>query len=274
MEPLAPDFGRALDRLAARHPVNYGLNCLEDLVLREDKLPGCLLLSEAQAESSIAGMVHRRLSDDGNPLARLPLPVLCVRLPQTTAESAAREICSRASRTLWNKIEMLAASGLGAYVYWYPSVPLRASQARLSRRSAIAMSEGWINLAARLLRAGFLPTTAQSQHRGHCCDRNNAVIDGGFTDMGSVVPVTELSAPTDVFIALQMTIWFLTATILCVVGKNEYQIGRFDYGANMVLHLVRERLMGACGKGTDPRMTEFFDATKNISSVVKLLENA
>jgi hypothetical protein len=272
MEPLAPDFGCALDRLAAHHPVSYGLNFLEDLVLREDKLPGCLLLSEAQAEASIAGTVHGCLSDEVAPLARIPLPVLCVRLPQATAESAAREICSRASRNLWHKIDTLAAGGLGAYVYWYPSIPLRASQVRLSRQSAITMSEGWIYLAARLLRAGFLPTTAHSQHRGHCCDRNNAVIDGGFADLGSVVPMAELSAAADVFIALQMTIWLLTATILHVFGKHEYQIGRFDYVANMVLHLVRERLMCAGGKDADPRMTEFFDAARDISAVVRLLE--
>jgi hypothetical protein len=272
MEPLAPDFGRALDQLAARHGVNIGLNDLEDFVLREDKLPGCLLLSEAQAEASIAATVHRRLSDDGAPLARLPLPVLCVRLPQAVAESAVREICSRASRSLWHKIEMLAAGGLGAYVYWYPSVPLRAYQAPPGRQLAVAMSDGWINLAARLLRAGFLPTTAHSQHRGHCCDLRNAVIDGGFADMGSIVAVTELSAQADVFIALQMTIWVLTATILYVFGKSEYQIGRFDYVANMVLHLVRERLMPASGKDADPRMTEFFDATKDIGAIVKLLD--
>lgn len=271
-EPLAPDFGCALDRLAVSRAVDNGLNHLEDLVLREDKLPGCLLLREAQAEASIAAAVHRRLSDDGGPLARLPLPILCVRLPEAAAESAAREISSRASRSLWHKIHMLAATGLGAYVYWYPNIPLRAYQAPPGRRLAITMAEGWINLAARLLRAGFLPTTAYSQDRGHCCDRRNAVIDGGFVDMGSVVPVTELSASPDVFIALQMTIWILAGTILGVLGKNKYRVGGFDYVANMVLHLVRERLMCACGKGVDHRMTEFFEATKNVSAVVRLLE--
>jgi hypothetical protein len=272
MEPLAPDFARALDRLAARRTVNSGLSDLEHFVLIEDKLPGCLLLSEAQAEVSIAGTVHRRLSDDGDPLARLPLPVLCVRLPQTTAESAAREISSRASRSLWHKIDMLAAGGLGAYVYWYPSTPLRASMVPLNRQLAVTVSEGWIDLAARLLRAGFLPTTAHSLERGHCCDLNNSVIDGGFADIGSVAPLTELSTPTDVFIALQMTIWILTSTILYVLGKNEYRIGRFGYVGNMVLHLVRERLMCACGKDADPRITKFFDAAKNMSAIVGLLE--
>ena len=272
MEPLAPDFACALEDLAGRHAANTGLNNLEDLVLREDKLPGCLLWSEAQAEASIAATVHRRLSDDGAPLARLPLPALCVRLPQVTAESAAREISSRASRSLWHKIDMLAAGGLGAYVYWYPSVPIRAIQVSPNKQMAMTMSEAWIDLAARLLRAGFLPTTAYSQHRGHCCDRLNAVIDGGFADMGSVVPVTELSASKDVFIALQMTIWLLTSTILHVFGKSDTKITRFDYAANMVLHLVRERLMYACGKDADPRMTEFVGATKDISAFARLLE--
>lgn len=272
MEPLAPNFTRALDRLAARRSADRSLSSLEAFVLIEDKLPGCLLLSEAQAEASIAATVHRRLSDDGEPLARLPLPVLCVRLPQATVESAAREISSRSSRSLWHKIDLLAAGGLGAYVYWYPSVPLRAHLAPPSRQLAVTMSESWINLAARLLRAGFLPTTAYSHLRGHCCDRNNSVIDGGFADIGSVVPVTELSTAGDVFVALHTTIWFLARTIGHVLGKHEFQVGPVDYVANTVLHLVRERLMCARGKDADPRITKFFDATKDVGAVVRLLK--
>jgi hypothetical protein len=272
MEPLAPDFTRALDRWSARRSVDRSLSSLDHFVLIEDKLPGCLLLSEAQAEASIAATVHRRLADDGDPLARLPLPVVCVRLPQATAESAAREISRRAARSLRHKIEMLAAGGLGAYVYWYPSIPLRAYVAPPTRRLAVTMCEGWIDLAARLLRVGFLPTTAHSQQRGSCCDSNNAVIDGGFADIGSVMPVAELSTAADVFVALQMTIWFLAHTIGHVLGKKEYRIGPVDYVANMVLHLVRERLTCARGKDADPRITEFFDATKDIGAVVRLLE--
>ena len=167
---------------------------------------------------------------------------------------------------------MLAAGGLGAYVYWYPSVPLRAYQVLANRQLAVTMSEGWINLAARLLRAGFLPTTAHSHGRGHCCDRRNSVIDGGFADVGSVVPVAELPAPADVFVGLQTTIWVLAATILNVLGRDEYRHGPFDYIANTVLHHVRERLMCARGNDPDPRMTEFFDAASNIGAIVKLLE--
>jgi hypothetical protein len=272
MEPLAPDFARALDRLAARRSANGSLSSLDHYVLMEDKLPGCLLLGEAQAEASIAASVHQRLAEDGGPLARVPLPVHCARLPQATAESAAREIASRASRRLRHKIEMLAAGGLGAYVYWYPSIPLRAYLAPPTRQAAAAMADGWIDLAARLLRAGFLPTTAHSQERGHCCDLNNAVIDGGFADLGSVVPVAELSTPADVFVALQTTVWFLAHTIWHVLRKDAFQIGRFDYASSMVLHLVRERLMRGCGKEADPRIREFFEATKDVGAVVGLLE--
>jgi hypothetical protein len=38
MKPLAPDFDSALDRWAARHMPNSGLNLLETFVLMEDKL--------------------------------------------------------------------------------------------------------------------------------------------------------------------------------------------------------------------------------------------
>lgn len=272
MEPFAPDFGATLDRLAAQHATGRAVNKLEHFILNEDKLPGCLLFSEARVEASTAATVHMRLSNDGGALPRLPLPVLCVRLPETTAESAARAIAARASPCLWHKIEMLAASGLGAYVYWYPSVPLRARDVQGAKEMVVAMSDGWMNLAARLLRAGFLPTTAHSLGRGECCDRQNAVIDGGFADLGSVVPVADVPAQQDVFIALQMTLSRIAATILHVLGRESSRIAEADYIAHMVRHVVRERLARAYGTGTDPILTQFFEATESLVSVVPLLE--
>jgi hypothetical protein len=276
MEPLAPDFSAALDRLATSRRADSGLSLLEHFIQREDKLPGCVLFNEACDEASIAAIVHLRLANDGEPLARLPLPVLCVRLPETVAESAVREIAARTSRALWPKMETLAATGLGAYVYWYPSMPLRAVDFQTGRASAIAMSEGWINLASRLLRAGFLPTTAHSLGRGQCCNRQNAVIDGGFADLGSVVPIADVASRQDVLIATQLTIWEIAASILHVLGhplRNDgSSIGRLDQMAQVVLHVVRERLARACGEHADPRLMQCFGATESVDSIARVLD--
>jgi hypothetical protein len=272
MEPFAPDFGAALDKMAANRPAGTELNALEHLIVKEDKLPGCLLFSEACAEASIAVTVHQRLAIDAKPLPRLPLPVLCVRLPETTAQSAVREISARASQCLWPKIEMLAAAGLGAYVYWYPSLPLRAREFHTSRQSVVAMSDGWINLAARLLRAGFLPATAHSLGRGVCCDSRNSVIDGGFADIGSIVPVADVRRPQDVFIAMQITIREIAATILHVLGNDSPSLGSFDYGRQMVRFIVRARLARACAKVADPRLMQFFGATETVGSLARFLD--
>jgi hypothetical protein len=276
MEPFAPDFDAALDILAAQRWADSGLSLLEHFILVEDKLPGCLLFGEACAEASIAAAIHLRLSNDGESFPRLPLPVLCVRLSETIAESAVRGIAARASRFLWPKIEMLAATGLGAYVYWYPSLPLRAADFRTSRTSAIAMSDGWIRLASRMLRAGFLPTSAHSLRSGVCCNLQNSVIDGGFADLGSVVSVADVGAREDVFIATQMTIWRLSTTIQYVLGhaqaNNGSSIAQLDYPTQMILHLVRERLMRACGEDADPRLMQFFSATQTVGSVARFLD--
>jgi hypothetical protein len=276
MEPFAPDFGGLLDKLATHRWTGSGQSLLEHFILEEDKLPGCLLFNEACIEASIAAKVHVRLSSDGEPLPRLPLPLLCGRLPDTALESAVREITARASRSLWPKIEMLAGAGLGAYVYWYPSLPLRAADFQVSRTSAISMSDGWIGLASRLLRAGFLPTTAHSLGRGQCCDPRNSVIDGGFADLGSVIPVEEVRARRDVFIAAQMTIWHIAETILHVLGRplgrEGSPVARFDYGAQMVLHIVRARLARACGQTVDPTLIEFFGASETLAGFARLLD--
>lgn len=271
MEPLAADFRSTLDRMAARRSIDGSLNELDYFILKEDKLPHCLLFGEAQAEASAAATVHMRLAGDGQSLPRLPLPVVLVRLPDGVTELAAREIAGRASRSLWRKVEMLAAGGLGAYVYWYPSVPLRALNFRSDRKLALAMCEGWLSLAGRLLRAGFLPTSAYSLERGHCCDLRNAVIDGGFADLGSVVQAADIPAEEDLFIALQMTVAQLTATILHVLGKDKRRIGQFDYAANMIKHLVRERLVDACGASVDPRLVKFSAAAADLRAAADLL---
>jgi hypothetical protein len=260
--------------MAAQRAGDSRLNLLEHFILKEDKLPGCLLFSEARAEAAIAAMVQTGMSKDGEGIPHLPFPLVCVRLPEVTAESAVREIAARVLRSLWPKIEMLAATGLGAYVYWYPSLPLRARHFAASRELAIPMSEGWISLAARLLRAGFLPTTAHSLGRGHCCDLQNSVVDGGFADLSSVVPVADVTNRQDVFIALQMTIWRLATTILHVLGKDGIRSVYFDYRGQKMLHVVRERLASAHGTGANVNFLEFFGAAENLDSVARFLDQA
>lgn len=272
MEPLAPDFRSKLNAMASFRGDRDILNAVEHLILIEDKLPSCLLFNEARAEAVIAGSVQARLSKDCEGLPRLPLPVVCVRLPETIAETAVREIAACASRSLWPKIEMLAATGLGAYVYWYPSLPLRAEHFVADKKLAITIADRWISLAARLLRAGFLPTSALSFGRGQCCEPQNSVVDGGFADLDSVVPIADLPSRQDVFTALEMTIWSITATILHVLGGKRSAVARFDYVSNMVLHIVRERLTRACSNGADPAIMQFFGATETLGAVAQFLD--
>jgi len=271
MEPFAPDFTSRLDSLLAIRSPESGLNGLEHFILVEDKLPLCVLFGEAEAEASIAAMVQARLSEDGEGIPRLPLPATCIRLPDAAAQIAAREISIRTPRLLRDKVEKLAASGLGAYVYWYPSVPLRARSFSGDRKIAVAMAEGWMNLAARLLRAGFLPTTAHSLGRGHCCNPQNSVIDGGFADLGSVVPVSDLAGRQDVFIALQITIRRIAEAILWVLGQDIPRRGDFAYNVDWVRDIVRERLARSCDRYSDPGLTQFFGAVETVEAVAELL---
>lgn len=273
MEPVAPDFDAALERMAS-HSADGRLSNLEHFILVEDKLPGCLLLGEAHAEAAIAAMVHRRLADDDGALARLPLPIFCGRHPDAVAETAARAISARASRRVWQKIEMLAAAGLGVYVYWYPSVPLRAWGCRAKGEAAAIMSDGWMNLAARLLCAGFLPTTAHSFGRGQCCDPQNAVVDGGFADVDSIVPISEVRTRQDLFVAVHATIREIAASILHVLGKDNPAAASFGYSRQMTRQVVWQRLAQACGEHADPRLMQFFDAGNSVSSMVQSMDQA
>ncbi len=52
--------------------------------------------------------------------------------------------------------------------------------------------ERWIDLVARMLALGFLPGRTEHIGIGHCLEMQNAVIDGGFVDLGSIVAMSKV----------------------------------------------------------------------------------
>jgi len=139
-------------------------------------------------------------------------------------------------------------------VYVYPGAPVRAEQLsrpvpgeseeeRFRRIASICdvevVVDSWIRLFVRLLYLGFVPYSSMNERLGSCVDFGNAVVDGGFADVDSIVPMTE--CPDDGFFydslgaswaELQATITALLPRMSHLVVEDvsvrNYMLARFE----------------------------------------------
>jgi hypothetical protein len=84
----------------------------------------------------------------------------------------------------------------------------------------------------RLLLLGFCPAALGSRGTGTCCDPHNAVVDGGFADLDSVVPTKELKSRVlfddsllDGLLALRRTIQVFLVGRKYPIIQNERLLG-------------------------------------------------
>jgi hypothetical protein len=206
-EPYAADRDAHL-RTLAHFRVDYPargkslFSAAEHFAIVEQKVALALGLDEALEDARAAAALQSAHLERFGKLARLPTPLMVVSWPQdvATAHLAALRplISERAQRIL----DTCMRNGLGAIVYHYPSVPIRVAHLphelgpasdgpwlqRLARRADPAATvDSWVDLVARMLSLGFLPGRTDHIGIGHCVEMQNAVIDGGFVDVGSVV---------------------------------------------------------------------------------------
>jgi hypothetical protein len=215
-EPLAMNFAGFLDELAGmrvhiecrlgspavdRTIARAELGGVEKFPILEGKVPGCVTLREAIADAQAAFAVQRAyVARHGEP-ARLPMPLFVGRWPEAVTRKVLAELRPRLRGRAWDVVEQSAQAGLGVYAYHYPTVPLRLAhiaapdaqrgaevRARLQRLGAPrAIFDGWLGLTARLLALGFVPKDPATLVTGDCLQVQNAVLDGGFADVESLI---------------------------------------------------------------------------------------
>lgn len=74
-----------------------------------------------------------------------------------------------------------------------------------------AAAVSWTDLFARMLVAGFVPTTPI--HTGNCLQSQNVTIDGGFCDVDSLEPIALLPSTRDLASALATSLSELSLTV-------------------------------------------------------------
>lgn len=196
-------------------------------------------------------------------------------------------------------VEMILKEGLGAVVYYYPTVPIRVAhldnelgdgapasfRARLDslQRGEINPSptiEKWIDQVARMLATGFLPGSIDSIGVGHCLEAQNAVIDGGFVDLGSMVPMTEVIDDNRFHECLMAACCDLAKTIRTfLLGGQEEALAEYRNPSLTMAAIItrvttdlQRRLEVYAGTiSIDPRLTVFYEQCNSWEYYQKML---
>jgi len=254
-------------------------SALEHFALNEQKIPLALSVDEAMEDVSSAAAVQRAHVARYGARAHTPLPLLAVRWPDTVTEAHLKRLSTLLSARARKSVERVAADGLGAVVYHYPTVPQRVAHLPeilrtrsekdwLARLAAIADPQaavnGWLDVVARLLVLGFLPGSVESIGVGHCLEMKNAVIDGGLVDMGSICRVEDVTDPRQFSETLLAALADLAKTCRHFLRGDVVDVEAEYRNPSLAMVLALHRLLPDLARrmeqlgGADPRIMEFF----------------
>lgn len=259
-------------------------SALEHFALVEQKIPLAVSAFEAVEDARAAAQLQQVHVLRFGELARIPTPLLVLQWPMAARDEhllALRELLSgRALRI----VESATAEGLAVVIYHYPSVPIRVahlpvelkcfgSGTWLHRLKALTKDpeiviERWIDLVARILALGYLPGRTEHIGIGHCLEMQNAVIDGGFVDLGSIVAMSEVGTDSALMEMLMAAFSDLTKTIrhfmLGAVADVEAEYRNPSLVMLACLQQVLPRLLQRLASygELEPRLQAYLDRSK------------
>jgi hypothetical protein len=293
MEPLvwtAANIGSLFQPCYSAHTI------AEHLILKEGKFPGALTTAEALSEAVRAAEVQAaHIARHGGPAA-LPLPLCVLRHRTEDVTRMSNLLADGVSASARARMEGLAEGGLAVLFYHYPTPPVRALDiaelfaGRPFRERTIALIacadpariiNGWIGLFARLLALGYVAGSLADLESGVACQPQNACIDGGFVDAGSLTPIAELVDDTALYAALDLCTRALVETVRCLLTGREDPSGRADGPGRFDLcalsRYVTDRIRAALDQeaaaatGLDPRVLGFFRQSESLDALWHLL---
>src|SRR5262245_8233778 len=151
------------------------------------------------------------------------------------------------------------------YVYYYPSAPVRLAHLPIGNAEEIGLSsrwkqldevldwretvEGWLDLAAKMIRLGFLPKAPTSLLSGDCLQYQNGVVDGGFADLDSIIHVDAVKSERELRDILRRTLIELSKSIATLLlgppAQHAEFLRRFPDVTARISAELESRLRGA-----------------------------
>jgi hypothetical protein len=285
-EPTCDDYEAWLDeqaahrlRIEARQQTHFGsdggveaeMSILDKWAVLEGKVPGAYTLTEALGEASTAARLQSAFVAAYGELARAPLPLLACRWEDERTARVRAELGRRLSPAALAIAERGLERGLGLYVYHYPGPPVRLAHLPLAHAEGIGLgsrlrelgeildwretAEGWMDLAARMMRLGFLPKSPASLLSGDCLQFQNAVLDGGLADLDSVVHVDAVKSERELRDVLRRSLLELQKSILTLLlGAPAQQAGFLRRFPDVTACLWNELMSRLAKPGAHPRI--------------------
>ena len=197
-ESLMADFDDYLRWMAATPFRDGDLPIGLHLPLVAGVPPGAMPLDECELAQRMAAGLHERHLTLYGELARAPVPLAVHRCSAAHTARYVEALRWRLPEPAFERAAARARPGCGVAVWYYPTAPIRVDDLRLLAdadprlRAAPDAGEetiaGWCRQFARLLHLGFMPSAPWNAARGSCVDAASACIDGGFSDVFTLVP--------------------------------------------------------------------------------------
>jgi hypothetical protein len=222
------------------------LNQLERFPLCEGKPPAVHPMWDAEEEATCALELQTAYFRRFGKLAKIPTPLFVVRWPDAVRDRAWQILKPTLSEKTSRLVESQIEGGLGTFVYYYPSLPLRAMHLRggdvgpevaydVRHKALAALSdpkqavEGWIKLTAQILALGWVPTDPANFSRGYCVMPQNLVIDGGIVDVNSLRAASTFPGPGQLEFAVRQTVRELTQSVCWYLLGSDAGLERFQH---------------------------------------------
>jgi hypothetical protein len=226
---------------------------LDAFPLLEGKVPCGVAVEDAIQEAEAALSFQEAYARRYRELARLPLPLLVYRWPDEIRDRLWEAIRSKLSRRAAHAVPRMLQAGIGGYVYYFPTIPIRVMhldffagppQGSYSGRMValgrafqivdiqisldVAVTvDRWIDLVTRMLAAGYFPKDSASVVTGDCLQSQNATLDGGFCDADSVLPMSSVVDDAEFRYMFRRAVEELSRTIAVLMTGSGVATQRF-----------------------------------------------
>lgn len=296
-EPLAQDYAAAVVHVSEG---SEGYR-LERFAAIEDKLPLAVTVPEGIEEAEISADVQTKYLAAYGALAPLPLPLLVFEHTQEVAREAYGLFKKVLSPASYYRVEHALADGLGVYAYHYPGIDVRMNQlmrllpTRFDQRYAALAEvgferivESWVRELVRLFYLGYsVADPFRGITTGNLVQRSNSVVDGGFVDVNSILPIAEFINDRH----LQNSVHFTLSNLANVVHELLYVVPPTPpptvdvwqatgvwraslWTVHCMLHTAFRRAIDSEARPSltlDPRIREYFQSELSFSECVARL---
>jgi hypothetical protein len=285
-EPLADDFAEEVRHVESlRAP--FARSALNHFVATEHKVPLGVSLHEALTQARITTQFQADHLARYGRLARVPVPLLVLRWPPKCSAGLVEALQPLLAPTSFENLLRVIEPGLAALVYYYPSLPLRASSAApdkvadlsatemLPERTGVTFAERldklrervepsetvhkWIDLLADMLLLGYFPFDTYCM--GHCLQAHNLCIDGGCADTDSLVAMSAIG--DDRYFAEL----FLNGSLALALSISRYLRG--TWGENQAHQVIVSLVWEELHRRLRERLAQGEDCSPRLQRIVK-----